>query len=224
MDGQPKPVHAKYLDDASVQDILRMAVACAAWGDANMVGLEINTDGVNLLAATAFGIVHEHHGAIVSLLLAGRLGSGLALLRPTFEALVRGIWLLRGSKDTQIELYLAGKDSKKIEGLLKDLRKGPQSAEDAFLQATWTKSERSLHQFTHVSHQMLIRRWSFDVETAMPMTEVVDAIKFATGAALLASIELARLALHLGLEQHAMRLLSVLYPMESPFAGQASSD
>ncbi|WP_425519495.1 DUF6988 family protein [Xanthomonas arboricola] len=45
------------------------------------------------MAVTAFTVVHEHQRACCQLTYSGLLGSAMALMRPSFEAFVRGLWL-----------------------------------------------------------------------------------------------------------------------------------
>lgn len=192
-----------------------LALACAAFNEDTFGnGIEFPEIGEReVLAIAAFFLTHEHHGAILQLFLAGREGSALAMLRPCFETMARGVWLLRGATDEQLEFFCNGRDSKKVEGLLKDLSKGPSALDDAFLSETWVKSERSLHQFTHTSYQLLVRRAP---EEELPVSkdpeEVGDAVRFASGTALLATIELARMANLPNVERQASKLLSAWYP------------
>lgn len=207
-----------YMETPETAEKIRLGLACAefneeAFGD----GVEFPATGERqVLAIAAFFLTHEHHGAILHLFLSGRAGSALAMLRPCFESMARGVWLLRGASDEQVGLFREGRDSKKVEGLLKDLRKGPHALEDAFLSETWAKSERSLHQFTHTSYQLLVRRApEEEVQVTMDPEEVGEAIRFASGTALLATTELARMANLTDVERRASRLLASWHPSEA---------
>ena len=204
-----------YLADESVQRMMSLGMACARWNVERLPEISIERKENVGLVLTAFSLAHEHHDAILALVHTGRLGPALALLRPCFEALVRGLWLLRGASKEQIERYIAGKDSLKIEALLSGVAKGPNGAEDMFLRDTWDKSKDSLHQYTHVSFQLLARRMSQELmEEAVSAIEVADAIRFATATAALASVEVARLGNCREAEQQALRFLGLLYPEE----------
>jgi hypothetical protein len=202
-----------YLANTQFVDLMRMAETCAVWNHECMF-LEIPSDG--LAAAGAFYIVHEHHAAILSLFGRKMYSPAFALLRPCFEALVRGIWLVRGATTEQFSNYVNGRDTKNVEGLLTDIRRRSTNSEDDVLTYAWTRSEKSLHRFTHVSYQLLLRRMGVDETDGctplLPLSEVINGITFATACSLWSSIEIAKLALRGDLEQHARLLLSILYP------------
>lgn len=85
---------------------------------------------------------------------------------------------------------------------------------------SWLKSgpdqSEALHQFTHISYQLLARRAPHEeLEAVKDLEEVGDAIRFASGTALLATVELARMANLAAIERHANRLLASWYPSET---------
>jgi hypothetical protein len=204
---------SRYLQDFGYQEIMRMAATCARWNNEKLFGVSVPPDRRSQAAACAFAITHEHHLSTITLFKTGMYSSAFALLRACFEALIRGIWLVRAATDEQATHYFEGRDTKKVEGLLRDIKKAPTGMEDAFLVNTWDASEKSLHRFTHVSYQLLIRRLNTDlVEEGMQPEEIISAVRFATGCALLASVEIAKLGGATDLEQHAQMLLGILYP------------
>ncbi|RAN82087.1 hypothetical protein B5P43_10435 [Bacillus sp. SRB_336] len=177
--------------------------------------LEAEADSTGHMAITAFYLAHEHHGAILELLESGRLGSALALLRPCFEALMIGLWLQRGATEQQIEKYVEQGITPNVEMMLRNLRKSPTTEEDAFLAETWELSKGSLHRYTHCSFQLLARRSNGALtDEEISEDEIANFIRFATGTALLATVELARIGSSKELENVAMRYLAQLYPPE----------
>ncbi len=58
-----------------------------------------------LVAFQAGGLALEHSLAVRLLISDGRLPSAFALLRPQFESLVRGIWLLHAANESWIEKF-----------------------------------------------------------------------------------------------------------------------
>lgn len=63
-------------------------------------------DGLRALVAFQAGVlVLEHSLAARHLIASGHLASGYALLRPQFESLVRGIWLLHSASDIWVEKF-----------------------------------------------------------------------------------------------------------------------
>lgn len=207
----------EYLQDAGVEKVMKLAAACGQWNRDRLTDLSIGGETPIHVATAAFDLTHEHHGSVMDLLIDGRLGSALALLRPCFEALVRGLWLVRGSDTAQFQNFEEGRDSKTVEQLLGDIkRKAKAGSEDTFLLETWKLSKDSLHQYTHTSYQLLVRRMGEDLlETPVPHSEVEDAVRFATATAMLASIEIAKLGKSAQLEKEALRFLGLLYPSEA---------
>ena len=213
------PTWPSYLLEPGVDRAMQLAVICGGWNSDRLTTLEIGGETPVHVAVTALGLTHEHHGSILSLLADGRLGSALAMLRPCFESLVRGLWLLRGCDSAQYQHFEVGRDSKTIEQLLADLKRRSPEADDAFLLETWELSKRSLHQYTHTSFQLLVRRMDEELlESAPAHTEVADAIRFATATAMLASVEIAKLGQDQALEREALRFLGMLYPHEEDSA------
>lgn len=213
-----------YFQDTEVDKAMKLAVRCATWNTERLVGLTIGGETPVHVATTAFGLTHEHHGAFLNLLMDGRLGSALAMLRPCFESLIRGLWLIRGCNSAQYQHFEAGNDTKTVEQLLGDIKRRSSDPEDAFLQETWELSKRSLHQYTHITFQLLVRRMDEELlESPPPRTELADAIRFATGTAMLASVEIAKLVESTALEKEALRFLTMLYPQskDASETGQA---
>lgn len=194
-------------------ELARLASACTEFNRTEFrKGVDFQYVGKREhLAITSFFLTHEHNAAISLLNRSGLEGASLAMLRPCFEALVRGIWILRASSDEQVENFCMGRDSKKVETLLKDIR--THSPEDAFLEQTWLKSEDSLHPFTHVSYQLLARRSADEaIAPFIDPTETARALAFAAGTSMLATVELAQLAGQIDLRRRALSMLAALYP------------
>jgi len=203
----------RYFLETEVDRAMQLAVVCGRWNSERLTALTINGETPVHVAGAALGLTHEHHGSILNLLVDGRLGSALAMLRPCFESLVRGLWLLRGCDAAQYQYFEAGRDTKTIEQLFGDIKRKSTGSEDAFLLETWQLSKRSLHQYTHTSYQLLVRRMDEDLlESAPTHTEVADAIRFATATAMLASVEIAKLGQDRALEREALHFLDMLFP------------
>lgn len=201
-----------HLRDPLVMRQVDLAWTCIRWNVQRLAELEIRAEQPGHVAYAAFEQAHEHHSSIVSLVTDCRLGSAFALIRPCFEALVRGIWLLRVAKSEQFDLFVEGKDSRPVEKLLTAIKAGPSREEYRFLAETWERSERSLHQYTHVSFQLLARRMDGQVICGELTEEIADAVRFASATSMLASVEIARMGNSKHLENEAMKLLGYLYP------------
>lgn len=62
-----------------------------------------------------------HQRGIHTLVDKGIDGSAFALLRPQFEAYVRGLWFSRCSKDTDVSNFISGKEPPKIKQLIANI-------------------------------------------------------------------------------------------------------
>lgn len=84
-------------------------------------GLEFLSSDRSRVAASLFHLCVEHQQAVHTLVSASLMGSAFALLRPQFEAYVRGVWYHRCALDCQIGAFLAGAKPPKISPLLADI-------------------------------------------------------------------------------------------------------
>jgi hypothetical protein len=78
--------------------------------------------GVRVLsAASCFGIAREHHHAIILLLEKGLCASAFALVRPAFEAYIRGAWLAFCANEDMVNRFLQGEEPPSLRDLLAEL-------------------------------------------------------------------------------------------------------
>ncbi|QWM99701.1 hypothetical protein DGN21_10540 [Xanthomonas sp. MLO165] len=178
-----------YLADDAVQEALGIAKDVAIWNAERIYGVEIHTNDPGHMAVTAFTVVHEHQRACCQLTYSGLLGSAMALMRPSFEAFVRGLWL-QWADDSELHRFQQGEDSLNLEKAIKLIvaRSGETRYSDML--AIWQESKKTLHNYVHHSYQSLIRRsGEFDV----PPEEVVSLLNFSSSMAVYASIEITEL-------------------------------
>lgn len=69
---------------------------------------ELSTSKRVQLATSCWHVAIEHHQSIVILVAEGQHGSALALIRPAFEAYIRGLWLMHAASDEAVDR--AGRD------------------------------------------------------------------------------------------------------------------
>ena len=138
-------------------------------------------------------LVIQHQCAIAHLLDVKMTGPAFALARPTFEALVKGLWLSRCATDEQLERHAQGKELDKLGDLVESLL-------DVDLPLVIT---RSLHQvkskywkglssLTHMGHNQ-VRHWLSPngVEADYPAAALHELANFASFMSLVAGRELA---------------------------------
>lgn len=179
-----------YLEDAPVRQALELADHVRQWNEDRLFGLVLHAPEPDHMSAASLAVVHEHQKSTMVLVQHGLIGSATALMRPAFEAFVRGLWL-QWATDEELSHFRKGHDTATPDKLIRKLvkRSGIQRYED--LIDTWQQSEKTLHGYVHHGYQSLIRR-SGVMET--DPAEVVDLLSFSTSLALHASLEILELA------------------------------
>ncbi|KZC21658.1 hypothetical protein RHOFW104R3_20105 [Rhodanobacter denitrificans] len=131
-------------------------------------------------------MVHEHQKSALLLTELGLMASSMALMRPMFEAYVRGLWLVYATQE-EFNQYQAGRDSLDLERAIKLIlsRSGKSRFNDAL--EMWKLSKKTLHGYVHNSFQALIRRSGL---IELPTADVVSTLNFSSALATLASIEI----------------------------------
>jgi len=113
------------------------------------------TDGITFETTNrlrvAVALLHlslEHQTGIHSLVNLGVIGSAFALLRPQFEAYVRGVWYHRCATDTQVSLFTGGEQPPKIDVLIEEIEK-LEAFDEKLLSSTKRQIGPYLNDFTH---------------------------------------------------------------------------
>jgi hypothetical protein len=84
-------------------------------------GLEIDSTVRNRVAASLFHLCTEHQQSAHTLTNHGLLGSAFALMRPQFEAYVRGVWYHRCASDSKLNSFVKGAEPPKISALINEI-------------------------------------------------------------------------------------------------------
>jgi hypothetical protein len=82
----------------------------------------------NTRSRVAVALLHlsiEHHGSMHQLVNYKRYGSAFTLLRPQFEAYVRGVWFQRCATEQQLNKFIKKDKLPEIKVLLKNIEKVP---------------------------------------------------------------------------------------------------
>jgi len=175
-----------YIASSDVQRSLEISKRVAAWNEEALYGIEVHTNDISHLGIACFSMVHEHHKSALVLTEAGLINSSMALMRPMFEAYVRGLWLVYATQE-EFNQYQAGRDSLDLERAIKLIvnRSGKSRFNDAL--EMWKVSKKTLHGYVHNSFQAMIRRSGL---IEMPTEDVVSMLNFSSGLAIHASIEI----------------------------------
>ena len=165
------------------------------------------------ISLACFHIVREHHHAIAIMLDEGLYASAFALMRPLYEAAVKGMWLGHCAEEGRMESYATGTEVPAVGELVDDLLKSPLpsvvSSEMRRIKMMYWKVMSSL---THAGHAQ-VRRWltATGVAPTYSKAEVTEVATFTTFVATVASLEVARL----GQNADAIAALSALLPKQS---------
>ena len=141
-----------------------------------------------------FAITQEHHHGINVLLKANRFASAVALLRPTFEAYVRGAWLDACGSEHEVEGFLEGAEPPQLGKLLLDLE-NTERFQGGELSAFKSQYWNALCDFTH-SGGLHVQRWNTEagIEPNYEPSEIAQILRFAQYLSGLAAVGAARLA------------------------------
>ena len=148
----------------------------------------------NLLSASCFDTVHEHHRSI-ALLVENRLcGSALTLARSIYEAFVRGVWLRLCATEDQTQKVIDEEFSPSLPSLVsaikkKDTNLGP------ILDKIRERHGPMFNSFTHTGFAQIARRnTQGHIEPNYDENDVGYILAFADGLAILAGFQIAILA------------------------------
>jgi hypothetical protein len=144
---------------APVRDRLNKADDTLKWVHGRIDGLRVPTlptEKRTQLACACWHVAFEHHQAIVILTHEGLYGSARALIRPLFEAYVRGLWLKLAASDKQVDD--AGRDQFPEFGLMiggiEATGQVPQGGLSAIKAGSWKR----LCSLTHTGYQQIRAR------------------------------------------------------------------
>ncbi|MGH8464132.1 MAG: DUF6988 family protein, partial [Pseudomonas sp.] len=111
-----------WLRDERVQQALALADHVRHWNEDRLPGMVMQAPEPDHMAAVAFGVVHEHQKSVMVLVQHGLLGSATALMRPAFEAFVRGLWL-QWANDDELAHFQKGHDTATPEKIIRKVVK-----------------------------------------------------------------------------------------------------
>ena len=197
-----------------------------AKGLANWIAGEV--DGLDLpggrrahLAGACLSVALDHHSGIIALIEDRHHPSAVALIRPLFEAYIRGSWLAFVATDEQVEAFAKGKEPPRLAEMIEGLER-----QDRFnvgvlsqvKQQTWGR----MCDFTHTGALQVAQNMTEStVERAYVDDELEDVLGAANGWALLVSISLAGIAQDEPLSLRLLDRARCLARVEDPAEQQA---
>lgn len=153
--------------------------------------------------------VVEHHVGVVTLAERQAFGPMLSLLRPMVDRYVRGLWVERLTADAALR-FQTGADTPDIESLLRVLRKARRLGEAEALLTAWERSPLYHHPALAEAADADVARRNANLQSLPTLDDVVDALNFSTGLALLSTMRMAQLSGDGAVEQSARFRLGVM--------------
>jgi hypothetical protein len=164
------------------------------WVHSNLDGLKVQQIQDSKRATLAAGCWHvaiEHGQAVVVLVHEGLYGSALALIRPLFEAYIRGMWLMHAASDDGIDR--AGRDDfpNNINKLVSELEA---SGKVGMLSELKKSSWNRLCSFTHTGYQQIgARLTTSGLGYGYQRDELLQALAWADGIAFMTVVAFANM-------------------------------
>jgi hypothetical protein len=190
------------------QILIAKAFELHDWIAQRLDGLDIPRERKILLAVSCYDVVIEHHIGIATLLSSHINGSAFALIRPTFETFVRGVWLRRCATEDQISQYINEKIDLRFGQLLEAIEK-LDAFQDGMLSNLKKSVWRAMNSYTHGGMQQAGRRTrGAYIEPDFRPEEIVEVIKLAGTFALLAFQQITFEANRIDLANEALQKLT----------------
>ena len=194
--------------DAALGKAQRWMETCARLLD----GLTFETSNRDRIAVSLQHLCIEHHSAIHTLVNHGIHGSAFALIRPQFEAYVRGAWFYFCAGEDYVSSFIDGNDPPKINLLISDLEKlGAYEGKD--LSRMKTAVWKNMNDFTHGGMVQVKARVSRDeIRSCYKEDHLVGLLGSASTLALLAGVAIASVEANDSLAEALRKEYQIVYP------------
>ena len=196
--GTASPPSAPQVDpDHLWAESLQKSSNLIVWLAMQVAGVPLKAGLRTRVVAVCFGVAQDHLAGMVTLLggVAPNYSSAAALLRPQFEAYVRGMWLALLATDVQFERYVNGGATPNMPAMIDAIGKIPEQGSWPAVRRVYDGMWGELSGFTHtgIAH---LKRWSSDgvLQPAYDPLELVGMMDFASRIALLSTAGLALLS------------------------------
>ena len=143
------------------------------WLDEKLNGYALQNNDRTRLSASCLYVASEHHKAIVLMIRNSLFGSAMTMLRPAFEAYIKGVWLHRCAMDMQLDSFNKGKFDSKFNKMIIDLQKILE-LNSGYFGKIKEKLWPQMCDFTHTGLQQVIRH--IKSETIEPSYKEEDLI------------------------------------------------
>lgn len=204
----------------TIEQLLECGQQADNWIDEKIHDLPIASDDRSTFAAACLDLVQEHCKAIRRLIGGpppALSGSAFALVRPTFETFIRGLWLRYSATDKEVARF-ANNDriDKTFAALLAEVESLPGFSEGA-LGKIKTTAWDSMCSYTHGGQFQAVRRMtSTHVGPAYADEEVAEVLRFSVIWTCLAGVASFQLAERLDLAEEVVALSKELLARGAP--------
>lgn len=145
-------------------------------------------------AVSLFHLCIEHNKGIYACFIGDAPGSAFALIRPQFEAFVRGMWLSTCASDEQVGQFLRGVEPPRIGKMIESIEEHPDFGHKKlgeFKKRIW----KLVNDFTHGGGvQVKSRNTEKEIISSYKIAEIQWALRRASELALLSAVESANQA------------------------------
>ena len=185
---------ASMADDARVNAALHRAAAIQSDLCSRIDGLGINADLRSRMAGGCFWIVLDLHAAIASLVDRGCIASAFVLVRPIWEALIKGLWLLECADQPALKRFHHNQGSPSLARMIQQLERVDGFAVGVLSMAHAQNIGR-MHSMTHIGGPLAVRCNSSDmIGSNFDPDEIVECLGHAAAVTMLAALGMAKLA------------------------------
>jgi hypothetical protein len=188
-----------------IPQLLQKSEELTDWIRSTLNNLEVVWQERSILSFGCLDLAIEHREGIVLLITQGLCGPAFALVRSVFESYIRGIWLRRCAKGSDIEAFKRDKFNKKFEDLIIDIERIEEFKHGILLRLK-NQAWKIMNSYTHSGIQHVLRRIKSD--TLQPNYDkgaIEEALNCTNALALLSLLEIAILSTNLGCLKVASR-------------------
>jgi hypothetical protein len=176
-----------------------------------IAGIQTTTTPRRRVVLGFFHLGLEHFSAIHTLLQTNHPGSALVLVRPQFEAFIRGTWYWHCASDEQLGAFTAGESPPRIDVLLDQLDQF-QGYAPGNLKAVKQEVWGVMNDYTHGGTSQITGQNSLeDIGCNYPEEQLVGAIQTAANMVLLLGLVLAEVVNDAAVSQQLMEKHKQLY-------------
>lgn len=191
-----------------LEDLLKSSEALITWMMNRIDNLEVPGHLSAKVPALLFDLALEHHFAVFRLTDSRMYGSAFALVRVEFEALIRAAWLQLRATPEQLKKVMKTDEYPLRFGEMIEAIETHADFPGNTLTNLKKNSYKALNSYTHGGMLQVERRLKGNtIEPCYDTEEIIEVLKVSASFALIALLQIARLAKNLELEKEIEAML-----------------